>query len=86
MNTSRCLREVVNDSFYISCQLKLFDVEKSENYGYTGIFTYLHVIKSDRCNVKFQQICAIESVQIESYNSWSHTNFDISLLEYTCYI
>ena len=32
-------------------------LKKNENYRYTEIFTYLHVIRFDRIDVKSQYIC-----------------------------
>ena len=62
--------------------LKLFDVEKNENYGYTEnknygyteIFTYLHLIRSDIINVKFKLICAIKLFKL-NHVIFYHTYF-----------
>ena len=39
-------------------------LKKKENYGYTEICTYLHVIRSDRIYEVFQLICAIKSFKL----------------------
>ena len=70
LKTSSCIREIVNDLFYILfknvwCWKKEnYRYNENENYGYNEICTYLHLIRFDRISLKLQYICAIKSFKL----------------------